>query len=129
MASFEIINLLLIGVIFLLALWELAGIQRARAKGLTKNVSRLLTHSLILVFSIIALIQIFVWEDTLISVSRGALTVPFSAVTICIMFLSATEAYGSLKARINKLTKNASRIITHALIFCLAIVLFFRVIP
>ena len=88
----EKINLILLGVIFLLSIWELAGIQKARAKGLTKNVSRLLTHSLILVFSVIAIIQIFFWEDALLAISGRALTVPFSAVTFCIVLLSALEA-------------------------------------
>ncbi|MCD6412783.1 MAG: hypothetical protein J7L54_01370 [Elusimicrobia bacterium] len=120
-------NIILLAVIFLLSLWELIGIYNARQKGLTKNVSRLLTHSLLLVGSAIALIQIFFWENKLVEISPLAITIPFYTVMILIIFLAASELAGSLTARIKGLTKNISRIVTHFFISLAAIILLLKI--
>jgi len=49
----------LILVTLILVVYEFLGIYVARKKGLTKNVSRLITHTLMIVLLIILLAQIF----------------------------------------------------------------------
>ncbi len=124
----NLLNLILLSVIFLLSLWELIGIYAARQKGLTKNVSRLLSHSLLLVASAIALIQIFFWQKKLVEISPLAIAIPFYSVMILVIFLAANELLGCLAARLKGITKNVSRIVTHFFITLAAAILFIKVI-
>jgi len=124
----NVFNLTLLAVIFVLSLWELLGIYNARQKKLTTNVSRLLTHTLLLVFSVIALIQIFFWEEKLSHLSSLALKGPFVIVCLFLIVLSANEFLGSLRAKLKGFTKNISRIITHLIICVFSLILFLRIV-
>jgi len=124
----DVTNLIFISVILLLSLWETAGIYFARAKGLTQNVSRLLTHSLILTFSVVALIQLLFWEDALSSLFRRTVAAPVAAVLLFMVILSFAESFSAAKARLKGMTKNISRTLTHGVICVLAAVLLFRII-
>ena len=124
----DMTNLICTSAILLLSLWETAGIYFARAKGRTSNVSRLLTHSLILTFSVVALIQIIFWEDALSSLFRRNVAVPVAAVLIFMFVLSFAESFSAAQARFKGMTKNISRTLTHGIICGLSAVLFFRII-
>ncbi len=124
----DMVNLIFISVILFLSLWETAGIYLARTRGLTRNVSRLLTHSLILTFSVVALIQILFWEDALNSLFRQTVAAPVAAVLFFMFVLSFAESFSAAKARLTGLTKNISRTLTHGIICVLVGALFFRII-
>ncbi|MBA3066312.1 hypothetical protein FP828_07465 [bacterium] len=124
----DMTNLICTSAILLLSLWETAGIYFARGKGGTSNVSRLLTHSLILTFSVVALIQIIFWEDALSSLFRRNVAVPVAAVLIFMFVLSFAESFSAAQARFKGMTKNISRTLTHGIICGLSAVLFFRII-
>jgi len=124
----DMTNLIFISAILLLSLWETAGIYWARRKGLTSNVSRLLTHSLILTFSVVALIQLLFWEDALNSLFRQNVAAPVAAVLFFIFILSFAESFSAAKARLAGLTRNISRTLTHGVICVLVGALFFRII-
>ncbi|MEA2081423.1 MAG: hypothetical protein U9O97_01595 [Elusimicrobiota bacterium] len=124
----DMTNLILISVILLLSFWETAGIYFARARGLTKNVSRLLTHSLILTFSVVALIQLIFWEDALSSLFRKNVAAPVAAVLFFMFVLSFAESLSAAKARIKGFTKNISRTLTHGIICLCTAALLFRII-
>jgi len=124
----NVFNLTLLAIIFALSLWELLGIYNARQKKLTTNVSRLLSHALLLVLCVIALIQIFFWEDKLLAISSLAIKGPFVVVCFFLIVLSANEFLGALQAKLKGLTKNISRIITHLIICVFSLTLLLRII-
>lgn len=119
------IQMIFVCFTFFLAIYELLGILRARRMGLTKNVSRILSHSLIVVFIIGGLIQSIYWQDRILELQstlmRGIplLNLPLMFTAALAAVISGLEAVEVYKARRLGLTKNISRIITHSVMFFL----------
>jgi len=119
-------DLILILLMFILASWELWGIWLARRKGLTKNISRLLTHSLMLLLALTLIVQFLYWRTSIQKFIPGVKNIPYIILLVFTLILTFIEATGILKARIKHLTKNISRLITHFLMCIIAFILIIR---
>jgi hypothetical protein len=118
-------------VIFIIAFYELLGVVLARIKGLTKNVSRIVSHSIICLISLVLLFNSLHWITYITQLQTQKIhnvTVtnwPFLLVSVTMGLLMVYEFIGIYTARKAKLTKNISRIITHFVLLLLFCVLFY----
>lgn len=131
MSQIFINEVVVLCVILCIAFYEFIGILLARIKGLTKNISRIITHltlSLITLYLLIYLykwylyfqkIDIYKWEK--VEFVNWQLLI----VIIVIGFLIVYEFVGIYYARKFKLTKNISRLVTHLIMLILFIVLLY----
>lgn len=112
-------ELILITLTFLLALYELVGIVRAKRLGLTTNTFRLITHSLIIILILSSMVQILQMERKILG--SQSLNIPLLVLWGITAFISGIEALKVYRARQEGLTDNISRIVTHSAIFIMMV--------
>lgn len=118
-----LIEIILITVTFLLALYELLGVWRARRQGLTDNITRIVSHAVIVVFIIGGVIQSIYWQEQILNIQLSLLdNIPM--INLPLLFLagltaiiSGVEALEVYRANREGLTDNVSRIATHTIMF------------
>ena len=129
--SIFFIEALALACIFILSFYEFLGVYTARLKKLTKNVSRMVTHAAICLITLILGVHSFSWVsyirqlDTQKWIDATFINWPFLLTSVTMGFLLVYEFLGIHYARLHKLTKNVSRLITHfimLLLFCLLVV-------
>jgi hypothetical protein len=132
-----IIEIILIIVTFLLALYELLGVWRANKIGLTNNISRIISHAVIVVFIIGGVIQSLYWQEQILNIQTTLLgNVPMNVpiniplINLPLFFLagltaiiSGVETLEVYRAKRQGLTNNISRIATHTAMFMMMAVI------
>jgi hypothetical protein len=132
-----IIEIILITVTFLLALYELLGVWRANKIGLTNNISRIISHAVIVVFIIGGVIQSLYWQEQILNIQTTLLgNVPMNVpiniplINLPLFFLagltaiiSGVETLEVYRAKRQGLTNNISRIATHTAMFMMMAVI------
>lgn len=116
-------EIILITATFLLALYELIGVWRARRMGLTSNVTRIVSHAVIVVFIIGGVIQSIYWQQQILDIQASLLgSIPMINLPLLLLagltaIISGVEALEVYRANREGLTDNVSRIFTHAAMF------------
>ena len=111
-----------------LTLYELQGLLRARLAGRSKNFSRLLSHSLMLLLLGPWVGFTFYWVSVMDApgVSTGtfgssALSLPYLSLGIGLLVIASLEILSLYRARRAGYTTNLSRFVTHGLIVSLVL--------
>ncbi len=118
-----VIELILIILTFILALYEFLGVWRAKRIGLTDNITRIISHTVIVVFIIGGVIQSLYWQDQILDIQFSLLgNVPIINLPLLLLagltaIISGVEALGVYRANRQGLTDNISRIVTHTIMF------------
>ena len=120
-----LIKIILITITFLLALYELLGVWRARRQGLTNNITRIVSHAVIVIFIIGGVIQSIYWQEQILDIQFSLLgNVPLINLPLLLLagltaIISGVEALEVYRANREGLTSNVSRIATHTIMFIL----------
>ena len=117
--SYTILEILLAAAVFLLAVVELRGVVRARRDGRSKNLSRVISHSAMLV--LLVAYAAIAWSYLPLESAPGGI-VTFNTPTfnwtylligVMLTLLAAWESLSLYRARRAGLTDNVSRLVTH----------------
>jgi len=127
-ASYTAIEALLATLVALLTAYELRGIIAARLAGRSRNISRLVTHLLMIVLLVPWVGYTYYWSSI---VSRpnvssddfgsGALNLPYQLLGVGLLLLAAFEILMLYRARRQGYTQNVSRLVSHALVAALVV--------
>ena len=112
----------------LLTLYELQGIVKARLAGRSRNLSRLLSHGLMLLLLGPWVGFTFYWVEimeapgiTSDTFGSSALNLPYLGLGIGLLVIASVEILTLYRARRAGHTRNVSRLVTHALIVALVL--------
>ena len=113
----------LAAIVLALTLYELRGVILARLTGHSKNLSRLLTHLVMLVLLVLWLSYTFYWSTVMAepgisfaSFGSTALNLPYLLLGIGLVLIATVEILALFRARREGYTKNVSRLVTHFVI-------------
>jgi hypothetical protein len=128
LGSYTLLEILLATAVFLLALVELRGVVRARREGLSRNVSRVVSHSAML---LLLVIYVGVAWSYLPLESTGAIeefNTPIVNWTylipgVILTILAVWESLTVYRARRAGLTDNTSRLVTHSVMALVLLVM------
>jgi hypothetical protein len=129
LGSYTLLEILLATAVFLLALVELWGIVRARRDGRSKNVSRVVSHLLMLL--LLVAYAAFAWSYLPLEASTRAIE-EFNTPTfnwtylipgVILTILAVWEALTVYRARRAGLTDNVSRLLTHCVMVLVLLVM------
>ncbi len=102
---------------------EIRGLLKARLSGRSKNLSRLLTHVLMLILLVPWVGYTFYWVSVMESPAitpetfgSTALNLPYLLLGIGLLVLATFEILSLVRARREGYTRNVSRLVSHALI-------------
>jgi hypothetical protein len=128
LGSYTILEILLALAVFVLVAHELNGILKARREGLSKNLSRVVIRScmlVLLVFYAVVAWRYLPLEGTGPLLEFGTPTTPWGYLVIGAMltFLAALEAVSLVRARTKGLTTNVSRLVSHTVSFLVLLVM------
>lgn len=127
--SYTILEILLGLAVFVIAASELQGVLTARREGRSRNVSRVVTHAVM-----IALLVPYVYFAysylPLETAGRGIETFgtptfnwTYLIIGLMLAFLAAWEALALLRARRQGLTRNSTRLVSHTVMFLVLLVM------
>ena len=127
--SYTLLEILLGVAVFILAGSELMGVVRARREGRSQNVSRVITHGLMLALMVPYLL--FAYRYLPLETSDAAIetfgtpTFNWTYLLIGLMLatLAAWESVSMLRARRQGLTTNVSRLVTHSVMLIVLVVM------
>lgn len=123
--AWESILALLVAV---LTLYQLLGLLRARLRGRSKNLSRLASHSLMLLLLGPWVGYTFYWVKvmeapgvTSDTFGSSALALPYKLLGVGLILIAAFEILSLYRARREGHTQNVSRLVSHTLIVLLVL--------
>ena len=115
-------------LVALLTLRELAGLLRARLRGRSKNLSRLASHSLMLLLLGPWVGSTFYWVEmmeapgvTSDTFGSSALSLPYMLLGVGLILIAVFEILALYRARRKGHTQNTSRLISHTLVVLLVL--------
>ncbi len=129
MGTYTILEILLAAAVFLLASTELRGVIRARREGRSTNVSRLISHTAMLVL-LLAYVA-FAWSYLPLEATAGGID-KFNTPTfnwtflipgVIVAILAAWESLSIYRARRAGITDNTSRLLTHSVMVLVLVVM------
>lgn len=120
----------LAAALFLLAALEVIQLAIARSKGLTENISRLVTHLVLMLLLVAYAAYTLFWSETLEKSDLAALvrespTLNWTYLLLGVMVavIVSYELIALARARGRGLTSNLSRVVSHAAMLILLVVL------
>ncbi len=118
----------LAGVILLLALAELLSLVIARKRGLTHNISRLVSHFALSLLLLVYIALTWIWKESLALTGPSRSEAPTANWTYLLLaavigILVSREVLSHLRARRQGLTRNLSRLVTHLAMLILLLVM------
>lgn len=127
--SYTILEILLATAVFLLAANELRGVLRARREGLSTNVSRVVSH--VLMLALLVSYAVFAFSYLPLEASSGGIetyntpTMNWTYLLLGVMLtlLAAWESLALVRARRQGLTENLSRLVTHSVMVLVILVM------
>lgn len=118
----------LAAVILLLAFSELLALVIARERGLTRNLSRLISHFLLSLLLFVYIAVTWIWRESLTLSGPPWSDAPTANWTYLLLaavigILVSREVLSHMRARRHGLTRNLSRLVTHLAMLILLLVM------
>jgi hypothetical protein len=129
LGTYTSLEILLATAVFLLAFTELVGVMKARREGRSRNLSRVLSHTAMLV--LLVAYAVFAWLYLPLEANTGEIAV-FNTPTfnwtylipgLIVAILAAWESLSVYQARRAGLTENTSRLVTHSVMVLVLVVM------
>jgi hypothetical protein len=129
LGTYTSLEILLATAVFLLAFTELMGVMKARREGRSRNLSRVLSHTAMLV--LLVAYAVFAWLYLPLEADTGEIAV-FNTPTfnwtylipgLIVAILAAWESLSVYQARRAGLTENTSRLVTHSVMVLVLVVM------
>ena len=127
--QFTVLELLLMLACFVITANEFFGIVRARQQGLSKNLSRVLTHASMLILLLVYAYFAYTYLPAA-TVLNGidtfgtpTLNLTYLLIGLVVTVLAAWESVSMLRARRQGLTRNTSRLISRTAVFLMLVVM------
>ena len=127
--SYTLLEMLLGAAVFILAAGELHGVVRARREGKSRNVSRVVTHAVMLALLVPYVLFAYYYlplessEAGIDTFGTPTFNWTYLLIGVMLALLAGWEGFSQLRARRQRLTANTSRLVTHAVMLIVLVVM------